>query len=130
MVRPRNRHLQEEQENRTDLRLQKNIFLGTFTLMIVLLVSLYLQISVIFSGIVAAVLLISTGIMYVKYKDFYTLRDRGQRTWCVTISMYASLLLTLGCACYFSQDAPLTEDYALVFLFGFMFSVLSVMLFR
>ena len=116
MVRPRNRHLQEEQENRTDLRLQKNIFLGTFTLMIVLLVSLYLQISVIFSGIVAAVLLISTGIMYVKYKDFYTLRDRGQRTWCVTISMYASLLLTLGCACYFSQDAPLTEDYALVFL--------------
>ncbi len=121
MVRQRNRHLQEDQENMRDLRLQKNIFLGTFTLMVVFLVSLYLQISLVFSGIVAAVLLISTGIMYVKYKDFYTLRDRGQRTWCVTISMYASLLLTLGCAYYFTQDAPLTEDYALVFLFGFMF---------
>lgn len=121
MVRPRNRHLQEDTENMQDLRLQKNIFLGTFTLMIIFLISLYLQISLAFSGIVAAVLLISTGIMYVKYKDFYTLRDRGQRTWCVTISMYASLLLTLGCVYYFTQDAPLTDDYALVFLFGFMF---------
>lgn len=121
MVRPHNRRLQEDAENKKDLQLQKNIFLGTFALMIIFLVSLYLQISLAFSGVVAAVLLISTVVIYVKYKDFYALRDRGQRTWCVTISMYASLLLTLGCAYYFTQDAPLTEDYALVFLFGFMF---------
>lgn len=121
MTRIRNRHSQEATENAHDLRLQKNFFLGKFTLMIVFLVSLYLQISLVFSGVVAAILLISTLVMYMKYKDFYTLRDRGQRTWCVTISMYASLILTLGCVYYFTQDAPLTDDYALVFLFGFMF---------
>ena len=121
MGRIRNRHLQEDTENKKDLKLQKNIFLGTFTLMIIFLVSLYLQIGLIFSGIVAAILLISTGILYIKYKDFYTLRDRGQRTWCVTVAMYASFILTLGCVYYFTQDAPLTDDYALVFLFGFMF---------
>lgn len=104
-----------------ELRLQEYIFLWTFLLMIVFLVSLYLQISTILSAAAAAVLIISTGILYMKYREFYAVRDRGQRTWCSVLSMYASLLLTLGCAYYYSLSEPLTDEYALVFLFGFMF---------
>ena len=63
----------------------------------------------------------STIALYVKYREFYAVRDRGQRTWCSVLSMYASLLLTLGCAYYYSQHEKLTDEYALVFLFGFLF---------
>ncbi|MCH4179044.1 MAG: hypothetical protein LKF47_04150 [Megasphaera sp.] len=113
-------------EEKKDLRRQECIFLGTFMLMIVLLVSLYIRINLILSGGIAAILVISTVVLYIKYKAFYKLRDRGQRTWCVIVSMYSSLILTLGCAYYFMLDATLTEEYALVFLFGYMFFVYMV----
>lgn len=104
-----------------DLRLQEKIFLITFGLMILFLVTLYVSVPVFIPGVIALVLLAETGYFYKKHHDFYKLRDRGQRTWCVTISMYISLLLTLLCAYYFSRDGVLEWDYALVFLFGFMF---------
>ncbi|MCH4188545.1 MAG: hypothetical protein LKF74_03645 [Megasphaera sp.] len=126
MARNRNRISPEATEAKEDLRRQEYIFLWTFTLMIAFLVSLYVQISMTLSVVIAAVLIISTVALYIKYRHFYKLRDRGQRTWCVTISMYSSLILTLGCACYFTLDAPLTEEYALVFLFGYMFFVYMV----
>lgn len=126
MVRNHNHTMPDATEIKSELRRQEYIFLWTFALMITLLVSLYVQINPIISGAIAAVLVISTIALYIKFKDFYTLRDRGQRTWCVTVSMYASLILTIGCAYYFTLDAPLTEDYALIFLFGFMFFVYMV----
>lgn len=104
-----------------DLKRQEGIFLSTFALMVLFLVSLYLPLPVAVPIVLAAVLVAWTVAMYVKFHDFYKMRDRGQRTWCVTISMYASLILTLACAWYFTKDAPLTDEYALVFLFGFMF---------
>lgn len=108
-------------DSKEELRRQEYIFLWTFLLMVLLLVSLYVSVSAVFSAAVAAVLVVSTGGLYVKYKDFYRLRDRGQRTWCAVISMYCSLVLTTGCAYYYSQKQPLSDEYALVFLFGFMF---------
>ncbi|KMO86588.1 hypothetical protein AB840_07200 [Megasphaera cerevisiae DSM 20462] len=113
-------------EDRADLRRQTYIFLWTFTLTILLLISLYLQLSWPVTGGAALLLTASTMALFIKYKDFYALRDRGQRTWCVTISMYCSLILTLSCAYYFSLDEPLTLEYALVFLFGYMFFVYMV----
>ncbi len=104
-----------------ELRLQEYIFLGTFTLMIALLVSLYLSLSPVVPVSLSVILIGSTIVLYGKYKDFYKFRDRGQRTWCSVLSLYGSLILTLACALYYSQTEPLTDDYALVFLFGFMF---------
>lgn len=114
------RHRTQIDEDTLDLRLQEKIFLITFALMIIFLVSLYM-LPLTISGIIALILLSSTVYFYKKHKDFYSLRDRGQRTWCITISMYISLILTLLCACYFAKDDVLAWDYALVFLFGFMF---------
>ena len=89
--------------------------------MVLLLVSLYLQINPIVPAAASVVLVVSTIALYVKYREFYAVRDRGQRTWCSVLSMYTSLLLTLGCAYYYSQHERLTDEYALVFLFGFLF---------
>lgn len=103
-----------------DLRLQEKIFLVTFALMVLFLVTLYvlpLPVPI----VLAVALVASTVYFHRRHADFYKFRDRGQRTWCVTVSLYISLVLTLLCAYYFSQDGHLTWDYALVFLFGFMF---------
>lgn len=125
MARNRNRRTAAEEEESQDLKRQERIFLLTFGLMIILLVSLYLGLYPI-STIAAVVLVASTIGFYIKHKEFYKMRDRGQRTWCVTISMYLSLIVTIGCAWYFTKDAPMTMDYALVFLFGYMFFVYMV----
>lgn len=119
MAKPRNRRPVVD-ENTQDLRLQEGIFLGTFALMVALLVTLYVLPPIV-PAILAIILIVTTAVLRKKYKDFYTYRDRGQRTWCVTISMYISLILTILCAWYFAKDGALTWDYALVFLFGFMF---------
>lgn len=116
----RNRPAVSDDSSR-DLKRQEGIFLSTFALMILFLVSLYLSLPAAVPIVLAVVLAAWTVAMYIKFHEFYKMRDRGQRTWCVTISMYASLILTLACAWYFTQDAPLTDEYALVFLFGFMF---------
>lgn len=122
MVKSRSRrHAAGIDENALDLRLQKKIFLCTFSCMVLFLVSLYLAPTVIIPAILGVILLTTTGYFYYKHKDFYKLRDRGQRTWCVTIAMYISIIVTIACAYYFAKDGTLTLDYALVFLFGFMF---------
>lgn len=64
-----------------DLKRQEGIFLSTFALMVLFLVSLYLPLPVAVPIVLAVVLV----------------------------------------AWYFTKDAPLTDEYALVFLFGFMF---------
>jgi len=90
-------------------------------LMVILLIALYLQMDMILIGGITTILILSTLGLYIKFRNFYSMRDRGQRTACITISMYASLILTLVCAYYYVQDEPLTQEYALVFLFGFFF---------
>ena len=101
----KDRRQQAVDDPKEELRLQEYIFLWTFLLMVLLLVSLYLQINPIVPAAAGVVLVVSTIALYVKYREFYAVRDRGQRTWCSVLSMYASLLLTLGCA----------------YLFGFLF---------
>ena len=115
-----------EEEDKQDIRRQEGIFLCTLFLMVLLLVSLYFQLSVLAIGIVTAALILSTIGFYIHYKEFFSMRDRGQRTVSVLISMYGSLILTLICAWYYVQDEPLTLDYALVFLFGFFFFTFMV----
>ena len=120
MVKPRNRQPALD-EATIDLRLQEKIFLVTFIFMVLFLSSLYASTTYIIPAILFGCLTGTTTYFYRAYKDFYKLRDRGQRTWCVTISMYISLVLTILCAWYFSKDGLLTWDYALVFLFVVMF---------
>lgn len=127
MARHRNRDARTyEEEDKQDIRRQEGIFLCTLFLMVLLLVSLYFQLSVLAIGIVTAALILSTISFYIHYKEFFSMRDRGQRTVSVLISMYGSLILTLICAWYYVQDEPLTLDYALVFLFGFFFFTFMV----
>ena len=127
MARHRNRDTRTyEEEDKQDIRRQESIFLCTLFLMVLLLVSLYFQLSVLAIGIVTAALILSTIGFYIHYKEFFSMRDRGQRTVSVLISMYGSLILTLICAWYYVQDEPLTLDYALVFLFGFFFFTFMV----
>lgn len=127
MARHRNRDARTyEEEDKQDIRRQEGIFLCTLFLMVLLLVSLYFQLSVLAIGIVTATLILSTIGFYIHYKEFFSMRDRGQRTVSVLISMYGSLILTLICAWYYVQDEPLTLDYALVFLFGFFFFTFMV----
>lgn len=127
MARHRNRDARTyEEEDKQDIRRQEGISLCTLFLMVLLLVSLYFQLSVLAIGIVTAALILSTIGFYIHYKEFFSMRDRGQRTVSVLISMYGSLILTLICAWYYVQDEPLTLDYALVFLFGFFFFTFMV----
>ena len=127
MARHRNRDARTyEEEDKQDIRRQEGIFLCTLFLMVLLLVSLYFQLSVLAIGIVTAALILSTIGFYIHYKEFFSMRDRGQRTVSVLISMYGSLILTLICAWYYVQEEPLTLDYALVFLFGFFFFTFMV----
>ncbi len=127
MARHRNRDARTyEEEDKQDIRRQEGIFLCTLFLMVLLLVSLYFQLSVLAIGIVTAALILSTIGFYIHYKEFFSMRDRGQRTVSVLISMYGSLILTLICAWYYVQDEPLTLDYAMVFLFGFFFFTFMV----
>ncbi len=123
MVKERNRkrHNPFAEEEKIDLTRQKFIFLWTMMLMVILLVSFYLQMDMVFIAGITTILILSTIGLYIKFRNFYRMRDRGQRTACITISMYASLILTLVCAYYYVQDEPLTQEYALVFLFGFFF---------
>ena len=125
MVKSRHRQtfVADDQE---DLKLQSRIFLITFVLMVLFLITLYVPVPIFLPIIIAIILLGCTIFCRQKYKDFYRFRDRGQRTWCVTISMYISLILTILCAYYFAKDGSLTMDYALVFLFGFMFFTFMV----
>ena len=127
MARHRNRDSRTyEEEDKQDIRRQEGIFLCTLFLMVLLLVSLYFQLSVLAIAIVTAALIFSTIGFYIHFKDFFSMRDRGQRTVSVLISLYGSLILTLICAWYYVQDEPLTLDYALVFLFGFFFFTFMV----
>ena len=64
-----------------DLKRQEGIFLSTFALMVLFLVSLYLPLPVAVPIVLAVVLVAWTVAMYVKFHDFYKMRDRGQRTW-------------------------------------------------
>ena len=123
MIKERNRkrHDPFAEEDNLDLKRQKFIFLWTMMLMVILLIALYLQMDMILIGGITTILILSTLGLYIKFRNFYSMRDRGQRTACITISMYASLILTLICAYYYVQDEPLTQEYALVFLFGFFF---------
>lgn len=107
-------------DDKYELRLQEKIFLVTFALMVLFLVTLYVfPLSI---ALIPAIALVGSTVYFQRrHADFYKFRDRGQRTWCVTISLYISLVLTFLCAYYFSKDGHLTWDYALVFLFGFMF---------
>lgn len=93
--------------------------MSTFILMVLLLLSLYLSISTVAIVLIVAALLASTIGYYIHFKEFFSMRDRGQRTLSVLLSLYGSLILTLLCAYYYTQDEPLSLDYALVFLFGF-----------
>jgi hypothetical protein len=123
MIKERNRkrHDPFAEEDNLDLKRQKFIFLWTMMLMVILLIALYLQMDMILITGITTILILSTIGLYIKFRNFYSMRDRGQRTACITISMYASLILTLICAYYYVQDEPLTQEYALVFLFGFFF---------
>lgn len=127
MARRRDRKRQSyDAEDKADIRRQEGIFLCTFGLMTLLLVSLYFQLNILAIGIVTAALIVSTIVFSIRYKEFFSMRDRGQRTVSILISMYGSLILTLVCAWYYTQDEPLTVDYALVFLFGFFFFTFMV----
>ncbi|WP_301860957.1 hypothetical protein [uncultured Megasphaera sp.] len=121
MTKQRMRHHDEVQEDVLDLQRQKYIFLGIFSLMLLVLISLYLNAGPVSVSLAIAALIIVTLALSIRYKDFYRLRDRGQRTKCVILSMYASLILTVACGYYFSLEQTLTDEYALVFLFGFLF---------
>ena len=63
-----------------DLKRQEGIFLSTFALMLLVLVSSYLPLPLIVPIVLAVVLVTWTIAMYVKFHDFYKMRDRGQRT--------------------------------------------------
>lgn len=124
--RRRRNYYDEAEEDKCDVRRQSAITLWTMLWSVLLLVSVYFQLSIVIIATAALILIASTGLLYVKYKDFYHDRDRGQRTLCMTISLYASLLLTLGCAYYYLQDSPMEPDIAAVFLFGFFFFAYTV----
>ena len=123
MERKRRRAAREAQvdEDKNDLRRQVGISLWVMVWMIIVMVSFYLELGAVAFGSSAAILVVSTIGLYIKYRQFYDLRDRGQRTLCVTYAMYASLILTLICAYYYTQEEVLTPDYAAVFLFGWFF---------
>lgn len=122
MSRHRQRHRDYDISNpQRDLHLQIGIFLWTLLLMIILLTGFFFQTPVTVSATVGGVLVFSTIVLYIKFKRFYTLRDRGQRTWCAVIALYISFILTSGCLYVYGQTEVLTWDYGLVFLFGFLF---------
>lgn len=127
MARQRHRTpLDYEAEDKQDIRRQEFIFLSTFFLMVLLMVSLYFQLSLLAIGAVVVALLASTVGFCIHYRTFFSMRDQGQRTESVLISLYGSLILTLICAYYYTQDQPLSLDYALIFLFGFFFFTFMV----
>lgn len=113
-------------EDKSDLQKQVGISVWVMIWMVVVMVALYLQLGTVAIASSAAILVISTIVLYIKFKDFYDLRDRGQRTLCVIIAMYGSLILTLICAYYYVQDEVLTLDFAAVFLFGWFFFTFTV----
>ncbi len=117
----RQKNRQPHDDEPREIRRQSAIFLGTLALMLVFLISLYVSVRPVFSAGLAIILLVSTIGLYIKYRTFYALRDRGQRTWCAVISLYVSLVCTVACAYYYSLNESLTNEYALVFLFGFLF---------
>lgn len=117
----RRRQPYEKVNFQQEVYLQVSIFLWTLFLMIILLAAFFFQMPVAASAVINAVLLSSTLVLRIKFKDFYKFRDRGQRTWCATCALYASLCLTGGCIYVYNQSAEMTWDYALVFLFGFLF---------
>ena len=115
MARQRHRTpLDYEAEDKQDIRRQEFIFLSTFFLMVLLMVSLYFQLSLLAIGAVVVALLASTVGFCIHYRTFFSMRDRGQRTESVLISLYGSLILTLICAYYYTQDQPLSLDFSLV----------------
>lgn len=98
MSRHRQRHRDYDiSDPQRDLHLQIGIFLWTLLLMIILLTGFFFQTPVTVSATVGGVLVFSTIALYIKFKCFYTLRDRGQRTWCAVIALYISFILTSGC---------------------------------
>ena len=77
MARHRNRDSRTyEEEDKQDIRRQEGIFLCTLFLMVLLLVSLYFQLSVLAIAIVTAALIFSTIGFYIHFKDFFSMRDR------------------------------------------------------
>lgn len=128
MARTRNRERRriEEETEKKEIHTQELIFMSTFILIVLLLLSLYLSISTVAIVLIVAALLASTIGYYIHFKEFFSMRDRGQRTLSVLLSLYGSLILTLLCAYYYTQDEPLSLDYALVFLFGFFFFTFMV----
>lgn len=124
--RNRQRRRMDEETEKKEIRTQEMVFLSTFILMVLLLLSLYLSFSTVAIALIVVALLASTIGYYIHFKEFFSLRDRGQRTLSILISLYGSLILTLLCAYYYTQDEALSLDYALVFLFGFFFFTFMV----
>lgn len=107
--------------NSRDLKKQIFISLWVFCNILALLIGLYFQISTpLLSGI--AILLIAALIfLRYHYSNFFQYRDRGQRTYCLLISMVISLIVTLGCVWYFIKKYVMDPEWGLLFVFGFIF---------
>ena len=115
------RHRDHIHDSKQDLHLQIGIFLWTLILALLLLCEFFFSLPLYGMVATAFILIISSLFFKVKYKDFYTYRDRGQRTQCAVIALYISLLFTGTCLYLYSRSTELTWDYGLVFLFGFLF---------
>ena len=114
-------HRDHIHDSKQDLHLQIGIFLWTLILALLLLCEFFFSLPLYGMVATAFILIISSLFFKVKYKDFYTYRDRGQRTQCAVIALYISLLFTGTCLYLYSRSTELTWDYGLVFLFGFLF---------
>ena len=74
------RHRDHIHDSKQDLHLQIGIFLWTLILALLLLCEFFFSLPLYGMVATAFILIISSLFFKVKYKDFYTYRDRGQRT--------------------------------------------------
>ena len=88
--------------------------------MVLLLVSLYLQISPIVPAAAGVVLVVSTIALYIKYREFTPSATEPAHLVLRPVDVRQSAPHA-GMRYYYSQHETLTDEYALVFLFGFLF---------
>jgi len=107
--------------NLQDLKKQIFISLWIFCNIIALLIGLYFQISIFLISGISILLISSLLFLGHNYRDFFRYRDRGQRTYCLLVSMSISVIVTLGCAWYFIEKYTMDTEWGLLFIFGFLF---------
>ena len=94
MARQRHRTpLDYEAEDKQDIRRQEFIFLSTFFLMVLLMVSLYFQLSLLAIGAVVVALLASTVGFCIHYRTFFSMRF-----WFTYLFFHAAKPRWSGCA--------------------------------